>query len=440
MMHTRPIHVQKPQAGFTLLEILIATFLLGIATIGITGLAALGTRFSVESERQNVAQAVVNDRIEYIRSLPFDDVGYTDATGQEPDGVLTRSEDIQRNQQTYHTTITVELIDNSQNGNLPAGGLIEPNADYKLVTVEAVWDSASGNQRSVAVTTYVSRGGNLDSCTPGVTSCPGSQACPDSGVCKNPDPTPYCPTEAYFCGGTLSTYSFITTNGALYAYNPTLDTLPVLLVTYVAPGGGSFFGMIDVAKSSSGDIYGIADDGNPSTNTELYKINAATGELTDIGTVDNTYGEKYTSAEFLSDGRLAVGGTGKIKFVTLSSGSITNIDTTNLTYDVFGETVQMAGDLVEISSGSTIFFTGYADSTPGDMCFTLDESTGDVALASSTSLGTKGLDTGLFCDNGSCSTMHVFQQWGQIRTINSSCQVISTQSALYGNQWEGATR
>ncbi len=208
------------QRGFTSIEILAAIFLLGVSTIAITGLATLGSRFSFEGERQTVATGIVTERVEYVRSLSYADVGFTDAEPGEPDGKLLREENIVKNQQTYNVTIDVELVDDPINGELPEGTLDEDSADYKKVTVKGGWTTASFNDREVTVVTYVSSLGALGSategtlCTPGeLNACPDyaavgegacaphTTACPASGVCPGSDPSqePFCPPGAQFC-------------------------------------------------------------------------------------------------------------------------------------------------------------------------------------------------------------------------------------------------
>lgn len=116
----------RTPSGFTLIEVLIAVFLLAVGAIAITGLITLGTRLAFESQRQVVAQALVNEKIEHIRSLKYDDVGYSNAAGNEPNGVLTRQETVTRNQQPYDVTTTVELIDNPDNNSSSEGSPSPP--------------------------------------------------------------------------------------------------------------------------------------------------------------------------------------------------------------------------------------------------------------------------------------------------------------------------
>lgn len=193
-----PVH-RSSQFGFGLIEVLISTFLLAIAAIAVTGLITLGTRFSVETERQNVAQALINEQIEYIRAIDYERVGYVDAMGQEPDGVLVRQQTLIRNDQSYNMTIDITLADDPNNGSIDVAGLNESTADYKEIILTTSWESAGGNVRQVAVTTIVAPAGSLTSCTPGTVTCPGGAVCPLNGLCQKTAPVAYCPIDAYFC-------------------------------------------------------------------------------------------------------------------------------------------------------------------------------------------------------------------------------------------------
>lgn len=200
------------KSGFALTEVLVALFVLGVSTVAVTGLAVLSTRTSFNAERQTVALAIANEKVEHVRSLPYEDVGYKDATGNEADGILDRRHDVQRNQQKYTVDTRIELVDDPANGILPEISLNEETADYKRVTIKVGWDAIGGsNNQNVSVVSLVSKESGTDKCTPGdPDGCPGTgspgegacvpkEPCPDSGVCPAPKAKPYCPPGAQYC-------------------------------------------------------------------------------------------------------------------------------------------------------------------------------------------------------------------------------------------------
>ncbi len=207
------IQRMKHQRGLALTELLIATFLLGTATVAITGLAVIGSRTSVEGERQNVGLGLANDEMEKIRLLGYDNVGYSAPYGGEPDGKIERSGNLNQNQQPYTVERKVELVDDPANGILRQGALNETTADYKKVTVIISWNAATGTPRNVSTTSYISKDA-LQRCVPGEYTCRGpdtsqeivgacipNEPCPDSGVCPDTvaDNVADCPPGAQFC-------------------------------------------------------------------------------------------------------------------------------------------------------------------------------------------------------------------------------------------------
>ena len=71
--------------SFTLIEVLIGTFLILIVFLGIFGAYQLGFKVIGQSKNKITATAILNGEIEKIRNLPYESVG---VQGQFPDGVL----------------------------------------------------------------------------------------------------------------------------------------------------------------------------------------------------------------------------------------------------------------------------------------------------------------------------------------------------------------
>lgn len=137
------------QKGLTLLEVLIAVFVLAVLTLAIVGLLTLGLRSLTFNETRTVAQGLVNQELERLRALPYDDIGYDSGT---PDGVLSATQTISQNGQEYVLNYDIELIDDPNNGTV-SGSLTEANADYKKIAVEVLLPGDSGQQHSVVSST-----------------------------------------------------------------------------------------------------------------------------------------------------------------------------------------------------------------------------------------------------------------------------------------------
>lgn len=228
----RSASLRSPQTGFALPELLVAVFILGMLTIAIVSLATLGTRTAFEAERQTVGLGLMNQRIEQIRAISYDQVGYNGALPGEPDGVLLKSETYQQNNQPYTINTIVTLVDDPLNG--AAGTLTEANADYKKVEITIIWRQANNTQRDVTAVTYVSRGASTATTSSGFSplptvtpptptpsqagsappcTCPDGSACLADNTCCATCLTTGCPApETGFSTGGLCYYTTWTCN------------------------------------------------------------------------------------------------------------------------------------------------------------------------------------------------------------------------------------
>ena len=144
----------RRSSGFTLLEVLIAVFILAVLAIAITGIAVLGTRSAVVNEQSIVAQGISSEELERLRVLSYDEVGFVSPASGQPDGLLEQAQQVNRNGQDYVVTYEVELKDDAVNG-LLTETLTEANADYKVVTITTSYTTAGGATRDNVVSTIV---------------------------------------------------------------------------------------------------------------------------------------------------------------------------------------------------------------------------------------------------------------------------------------------
>ncbi|HLD26294.1 MAG TPA: carboxypeptidase regulatory-like domain-containing protein [Candidatus Andersenbacteria bacterium] len=108
----------QPQRGFTLVEILIVTFIVATTVVGIFGLFILSLRTAQEAERRVVAVALANERMEMIRNLPYQEVG---TAGGVPSGPIAQSEVITRNNLPYTVRVDIRYVDNAYDGQVGGG-------------------------------------------------------------------------------------------------------------------------------------------------------------------------------------------------------------------------------------------------------------------------------------------------------------------------------
>jgi type II secretory pathway pseudopilin PulG len=99
--------------GLTLIEVLLATFIIGVVVVGLFGLFVLSMRSAQEGERRVVAIALANERMEMIRNLPYVDVG---TSGGIPQGEILQDETVTRNGVEYQVKTDIRYVDDIYDG------------------------------------------------------------------------------------------------------------------------------------------------------------------------------------------------------------------------------------------------------------------------------------------------------------------------------------
>lgn len=154
------------QRGVSFVEILVNASIFVILAIAIINLASVGTRTAIDNQQRTLAIALINDRIEKIRNLPYSEVGYNE-TGlppSEPDGSLVRQETVTQNGQQYTINTRIDLVDDPFNGTVQ--DLTEATADYKTVHIRLTWNGISDAVREVNTYTFVTPSASVTSPSP----------------------------------------------------------------------------------------------------------------------------------------------------------------------------------------------------------------------------------------------------------------------------------
>ncbi len=136
----------KKRKGFSLVEVLVGSFLLLIVFLGIFLAYQLGLKVVSQSKNRVIATAIVNGELEKIRNLPYESVG---VDGEFPDGILEASKIISLNGVNYTVEIRVDYVVDSADG-ISSPSDTCPN-DYKRVSVKVSWSGIFGGEvQSVA--------------------------------------------------------------------------------------------------------------------------------------------------------------------------------------------------------------------------------------------------------------------------------------------------
>jgi len=139
---------KKIRAGFSLVEVLIALFIVVIAFLSFYKVSTFGTRYIIESKNKLAATAFVNEKMEIVRNLSYDKVG-TQGSIDIP-GNLPQEESVTANGKTYQVSFDVRYFDDPMDGTMSTSPAdLVPN-DYKLVKVTVSWTDSSGQSKSVS--------------------------------------------------------------------------------------------------------------------------------------------------------------------------------------------------------------------------------------------------------------------------------------------------
>lgn len=133
-MHRLLLHTYEK--GMTLVELLIAIGLVLLIFGGLIGSFQFMMSLVGSSKAHAGALALANERMEYIRSLPYDNVGTVSGI---PNGSIPQNSTTSLNGITYNERVLIEYVDAPQDGE-GASDINSILADYKLAKVEYSWD------------------------------------------------------------------------------------------------------------------------------------------------------------------------------------------------------------------------------------------------------------------------------------------------------------
>lgn len=145
--------MKKKYRGFSLLEVLVATAVFLLFAIGIYGGLNLVYKIVYSSRLRILQTAILDEKLETVRNLPFDQVGITNGI---PVGVLPYSQTVRRNGIDFDLITTVRNIDDPFDGMATGTVLIDTSpADYKLVEMSIICHDCI-QQKPVVLITRVS--------------------------------------------------------------------------------------------------------------------------------------------------------------------------------------------------------------------------------------------------------------------------------------------
>ena len=125
---------KNPQKGFSLIEVLIAIFILGIVSVTLISVFIYGFNVVFKTRQVTMAIQIAQEEVELVRNMNYDDI------------LLLGS--------TYDHDSLSELINGAGALSIQSG----PGDDIKKLTVSVTWDYQGTNMRKDVVT-FITREG-----------------------------------------------------------------------------------------------------------------------------------------------------------------------------------------------------------------------------------------------------------------------------------------
>lgn len=125
----------KEKGGFTLIDLLVASVIVGLVFVAILGAFRIALKAIQLSYLKSTALALANQKIELARNLPYEKVG---TVGGIPSGIIPQTENITRNRVEFTVKTTVLYIDDPFDGTAPDDPV---PTDYKRIKVKVSWQA-----------------------------------------------------------------------------------------------------------------------------------------------------------------------------------------------------------------------------------------------------------------------------------------------------------
>ena len=126
--------LKNPREGFSLIEVLIAIFILGIVSVTLISVFIYGFNVVFRTKQVTMATQIAQEEVDHIRNMNFDDILTLDSSFN-------------------HESLS-ELVNGQGSLSLEDG----PGTDIKKLTISVLWDYRGTNMRKDVVT-FITREG-----------------------------------------------------------------------------------------------------------------------------------------------------------------------------------------------------------------------------------------------------------------------------------------
>lgn len=143
----------KYNKGFSIVEVMVVVAVIALVFTGLFAGFEYTLKLISQSHSKMTALSLATDRMEYIRSLPYDMVG---TVAGIPSGTLPQNRSVTSNGINFNERVLIEYVDDDADGT----GLLDSNgviADYKRIKVEYTWIIGASSQSFFSTSSIVPR-------------------------------------------------------------------------------------------------------------------------------------------------------------------------------------------------------------------------------------------------------------------------------------------
>ncbi|MBA3047427.1 prepilin-type N-terminal cleavage/methylation domain-containing protein [Candidatus Falkowbacteria bacterium] len=147
--------MRKNNLGFSLIEVLVSSVIIAILTLSIFNLIIYSLKVTGDNKLRMAAATIANQKMEYVRSLPYNNVGTTSGI---PFGIIPVNETVNVNNGVFFVNTLVEYEDDPFDGiedGMPDDLL---PTDYKEVRIRVSWNGPFGFKNVSVFTKIAPRG------------------------------------------------------------------------------------------------------------------------------------------------------------------------------------------------------------------------------------------------------------------------------------------
>jgi hypothetical protein len=275
--------LHKKRNGFSLIEALLGIFLFTMAFYALYGVLHFSFTLVALNKAELGAMALADEQVEYLRSLPFGNVGV--ASGN-PSGAIPATETITLNGISYTRRNAIFWVDDPKDDIAPADTI---STDYKQAKIEVSWDFHGVTQKFFIVTSITPKG--LESNVPG-----GIFKITVAGAATNPVQGANINIKNIALG--INVDRMTNSAGQWYEYGVSPGAGYEITVTKNGYNSARTYSTAEVANPNPGNLTSIDDTVNPVT-VFIDKVSGDTVTLFDVPE-ENTWSDTFTDASKLS--------------------------------------------------------------------------------------------------------------------------------------------